>query len=158
MNDQPMKHLDQLRIPFLAMSALDDPICVPPLIPFDQFKRSRYGTLLTTNKGSHTYWLTSSFWAPHQITMWCHDVVLDFLHTVHRLDPETTAAADTEETRHSNGVKTAKRNLMPSLVTAVEVGADGNTREPQRVEESRGRSSRPLKRRRSHSPQRFGVL
>ncbi|KAK4127932.1 AB-hydrolase YheT [Parathielavia appendiculata] len=45
-----------IRIPFLAISALDDPIAVFDAIPFEEFKQNPYTVLLTTSLGGHLSW------------------------------------------------------------------------------------------------------
>jgi predicted alpha/beta-fold hydrolase len=45
-----------IRIPFLAISALDDPIAVYDAIPFQEFTQNPYTVLLTTSLGGHISW------------------------------------------------------------------------------------------------------
>ncbi|KAF7846290.1 hypothetical protein BT93_L4661 [Corymbia citriodora subsp. variegata] len=45
-----------IRIPFLAISALDDPIVGAEAIPFQEFSTSTYGVLCTTSLGGHLSW------------------------------------------------------------------------------------------------------
>ncbi|KAK4246298.1 Alpha/Beta hydrolase protein [Corynascus novoguineensis] len=45
-----------IRIPFLAISALDDPIAVYEAIPFQEFTQNPYTVLLTTSLGGHLSW------------------------------------------------------------------------------------------------------
>ncbi|KAL1972534.1 hypothetical protein VTN31DRAFT_6948 [Thermomyces dupontii] len=45
-----------IRIPFLAINAEDDPISVHEAIPYDEFKQTPYGVLLTTSWGGHLGW------------------------------------------------------------------------------------------------------
>ncbi|KAL2148830.1 hypothetical protein VTH82DRAFT_1977 [Thermothelomyces myriococcoides] len=45
-----------IRIPFLAISALDDPIAVYDAIPFQEFTKNPYTVLLTTSLGGHLSW------------------------------------------------------------------------------------------------------
>ncbi|EEA18944.1 hypothetical protein TMatcc_010508 [Talaromyces marneffei ATCC 18224] len=45
-----------IRIPFLAINAEDDPISVKQAIPYDEFKQTPYGVLLTTSWGGHLGW------------------------------------------------------------------------------------------------------
>ncbi|KAK3308901.1 Alpha/Beta hydrolase protein [Chaetomium strumarium] len=45
-----------IRIPFLAISALDDPIAVREAIPFQEFTQNPYTVLLTTSLGGHLSW------------------------------------------------------------------------------------------------------
>jgi len=45
-----------IRIPFLAISALDDPIAVYEAIPFQEFTQNPYTLLLTTSIGGHLSW------------------------------------------------------------------------------------------------------
>ncbi|KAL2021496.1 hypothetical protein VTK56DRAFT_7129 [Thermocarpiscus australiensis] len=45
-----------IRIPFLAISALDDPIAVSEAIPFQEFKQNPCTVLCTTSLGGHLSW------------------------------------------------------------------------------------------------------
>ncbi|KAL2262473.1 hypothetical protein VTK26DRAFT_1204 [Humicola hyalothermophila] len=45
-----------IRIPFLAISALDDPIALYEAIPFQEFKQNPYTVLCTTSLGGHLSW------------------------------------------------------------------------------------------------------
>ncbi|KAK4228254.1 medium-chain fatty acid ethyl ester synthase/esterase 1 [Podospora fimiseda] len=45
-----------IRIPFLAISALDDPIAVAEAIPFEEFKQNPHTVLCTTSLGGHLSW------------------------------------------------------------------------------------------------------
>ncbi|KAK4156304.1 Alpha/Beta hydrolase protein [Chaetomidium leptoderma] len=45
-----------IRVPFLAISALDDPIAVYDAIPFQEFTQNPYTVLLTTSLGGHLSW------------------------------------------------------------------------------------------------------
>ncbi|KAK3994733.1 medium-chain fatty acid ethyl ester synthase/esterase 1 [Cladorrhinum sp. PSN332] len=45
-----------VRIPFLAISALDDPIAVAEAIPHEEFKQNPYTVLCTTSLGGHLSW------------------------------------------------------------------------------------------------------
>ncbi|KAK4103815.1 AB-hydrolase YheT [Parathielavia hyrcaniae] len=58
-----------IRIPFLAISALDDPIAVFDAIPFEEFKQNPYTVLLTTSLGGHLSWFETSGgrWHPKPI-------------------------------------------------------------------------------------------
>ncbi|KAL2266313.1 hypothetical protein VTJ83DRAFT_5665 [Remersonia thermophila] len=58
-----------IRIPFLAISALDDPIAVYEAIPFQEFKQNPYTVLLTTSLGGHLSWfeIGGGRWHPRPI-------------------------------------------------------------------------------------------
>lgn len=43
-----MQGFERTQVPSLTLSAYDDPICVPSLIPFDAFTGSPAGLLVTT--------------------------------------------------------------------------------------------------------------
>lgn len=45
-----------IRIPFLAINAEDDPICVNEAIPYEEFKQNPYAVLCTTSLGGHLSW------------------------------------------------------------------------------------------------------
>ncbi|KAK3902604.1 Alpha/Beta hydrolase protein [Staphylotrichum tortipilum] len=58
-----------IRIPFLAISALDDPIAVYDAIPFQEFTQNPYTVLLTTSLGGHLSWFEvgGGRWHPRPI-------------------------------------------------------------------------------------------
>ncbi|KAL2136798.1 hypothetical protein VTI74DRAFT_1450 [Chaetomium olivicolor] len=58
-----------IRIPFLAISALDDPIAVYDAIPFQEFTQNPYTVLLTTSLGGHLSWfeIGGGRWHPKPI-------------------------------------------------------------------------------------------
>eukprot|EP00475_Leptophrys_vorax_P039194 TRINITY_DN7037_c0_g1_i2.p1 TRINITY_DN7037_c0_g1~~TRINITY_DN7037_c0_g1_i2.p1 ORF type:complete len:115 (-),score=23.39 TRINITY_DN7037_c0_g1_i2:104-448(-) len=45
--------LDQIKIPTLCISTLDDPICPPVAIPMETFKNSSHCILVATAAGGH---------------------------------------------------------------------------------------------------------
>lgn len=45
-----------IRIPFLAISALDDPIALEEAVPFGEFQQNPYTVLCTTSLGGHLSW------------------------------------------------------------------------------------------------------
>ncbi|KAJ1734603.1 hypothetical protein LPJ61_000985 [Coemansia biformis] len=46
-------HLRNIRIPMLFLNSLDDPICIQPLIPFEEFRRNPFLVLALTDDGGH---------------------------------------------------------------------------------------------------------
>ncbi|KAK4147091.1 Alpha/Beta hydrolase protein [Dichotomopilus funicola] len=58
-----------IRIPFLAISALDDPIAVFDAIPFQEFTQNPYTVLVTTSLGGHISWfeIGGGRWHPRPI-------------------------------------------------------------------------------------------
>ncbi|KAF4120469.1 uncharacterized protein GMORB2_2907 [Geosmithia morbida] len=48
--------ITSIRIPFLAISATDDPIAVKEAIPFEEFEQNPNTVLLTTSLGGHLCW------------------------------------------------------------------------------------------------------
>ncbi|KAK3946077.1 Alpha/Beta hydrolase protein [Diplogelasinospora grovesii] len=45
-----------IRIPFLALSAADDPIAVDEAVPYEEFKQNPYTVLCSTSLGGHLSW------------------------------------------------------------------------------------------------------
>ncbi|KAM0254351.1 hypothetical protein ACHAQJ_006883 [Trichoderma viride] len=58
-----------IKIPFLAISALDDPIAVKEAIPFEEFRQNPNTVLLTTSLGGHLCWFETggSRWHPRPV-------------------------------------------------------------------------------------------
>ncbi|KAH8176953.1 alpha/beta hydrolase fold domain-containing protein [Sarocladium implicatum] len=48
-----------IRIPFLAIQAVDDPIAVKEALPYDEFKQNPNTVMLTTSLGGHLCWFES---------------------------------------------------------------------------------------------------
>ncbi|KAF2280487.1 medium-chain fatty acid ethyl ester synthase/esteras-like protein 1 [Westerdykella ornata] len=53
---QSVDALTAIRIPFLGISAEDDPISSVEAIPYEEFKQNPYAVLVTTNWGGHLSW------------------------------------------------------------------------------------------------------
>ncbi|KAJ2197070.1 hypothetical protein GGH18_001434 [Coemansia sp. RSA 530] len=65
--------MPNIRIPFLALSSLDDPVCPERIIPRDTFRSNPYLILALTQYGGHLGYhesMTSS-WYPRPITEFC---------------------------------------------------------------------------------------
>ncbi|RFU73536.1 hydrolase [Trichoderma arundinaceum] len=58
-----------IKIPFLAISATDDPIAVKEAIPFEEFRQNPNTVLLTTSLGGHLCWFETggSRWHPRPV-------------------------------------------------------------------------------------------
>ncbi|KAK4163629.1 medium-chain fatty acid ethyl ester synthase/esterase 1 [Cladorrhinum sp. PSN259] len=58
-----------IRIPFLAISALDDPIAVSDALPYEEFKQNPHTVLCTTSLGGHLSWFEAGGgrWFPKPI-------------------------------------------------------------------------------------------
>jgi uncharacterized protein len=48
--------ISKIRVPFLAINAMDDPIAVSEAIPWKEFFESSFGVLCTTSTGGHIGW------------------------------------------------------------------------------------------------------
>ncbi|KAJ2358655.1 hypothetical protein GGF43_000667 [Coemansia sp. RSA 2618] len=65
--------MPSIRIPFLAISSLDDPVCPQKIIPRDTFRSNPYMVLALTQYGGHLGYheSMSSAWYPRAITEFC---------------------------------------------------------------------------------------
>ncbi|KAJ2745982.1 medium-chain fatty acid ethyl ester synthase/esterase 2 [Coemansia sp. BCRC 34301] len=66
-----LDHLDKIRIPVLFLNALDDPICIPSLIPFDKFLRNPWLLLALTRHGGHIGYMANTWptsWIERPVT------------------------------------------------------------------------------------------
>ncbi|KAF2746731.1 medium-chain fatty acid ethyl ester synthase/esterase 1 [Sporormia fimetaria CBS 119925] len=92
--------LTAIRIPFLGISAEDDPISAVEAIPYAEFKANPYAVLVTTNWGGHLSWFQLGG------KRWFATAVADFLTNMHdNIDLNATAA--------TNGIKTDAERKYP---------------------------------------------
>ncbi|KAJ2772375.1 hypothetical protein IWQ57_001796 [Coemansia nantahalensis] len=64
-------HLRNIRIPMLFLNSLDDPICIRPLIPFEEFASNPYLVLALTDDGGHIGYvggLWPKSWIEHPVS------------------------------------------------------------------------------------------
>ncbi|GAA6011575.1 hypothetical protein JCM11491_004693 [Sporobolomyces phaffii] len=72
-----------IRVPFLGISALDDPIVDSSGIPFEAVQDNEYLTFAVTKHGGHLGWF-SGFWRPRR---WVVNPVVEWLSALHAADP-----------------------------------------------------------------------
>lgn len=83
-----------VRIPFLAISAQDDPIVCDEAIPRQEFLQSRYGVLCTTSLGGHLSWfeLGGGRWMAKATTAFfqtfARDVDLEYMAKYHPMSED----------------------------------------------------------------------
>jgi predicted alpha/beta-fold hydrolase len=74
------KHwVPEIRIPFLVIQALDDPICPQTVIPWKSIRSNPNVILVTTKHGGHIAWLEG--WTPTG-NNWADRVSMEFVHSV----------------------------------------------------------------------------
>lgn len=74
-------YLDNIRIPTLFLNALDDPICIPSLIPFDKLQNNPYTLLAITNHGGHIGYMGTTWprsWIEHPVSEFLRSAVKNF--------------------------------------------------------------------------------
>ncbi|KAF1782833.1 Alpha/Beta hydrolase fold [Phytophthora cactorum] len=73
--NNPMRDVDNLKMPFLCINALDDPVCTKETIPYDEFRRKPNAMLLETPEGSHCAFFEGNF----QLKPWCNEAAMTYL-------------------------------------------------------------------------------
>ncbi|TDH69226.1 hypothetical protein CCR75_007794 [Bremia lactucae] len=74
--NNPMRDVDNLKMPFLCINALDDPVCTKDTIPYHEFRRKPNAMLLETPEGSHCAFFEGNFF---QLKSWCNEVAMTYL-------------------------------------------------------------------------------
>ncbi|GAA6060967.1 hypothetical protein JCM10212_006549 [Sporobolomyces blumeae] len=83
--------IDGIRVPFLGISAMDDPVVDSEGIPFDAAQRNPWLTFVTTKHGGHLGWF-SGFFRPRR---WVVHPVVEWLSALHEADPSPRQARAT---------------------------------------------------------------
>ncbi|KAG3236331.1 hypothetical protein PI124_g18655 [Phytophthora idaei] len=86
--NNPMRDVDNLKMPFLCINALDDPVCTKETIPYDEFRRKPNAMLLETPEGSHCAFFEGNF----QLKSWCNEAAMTYLDSLR----EFNAASEIE--------------------------------------------------------------
>ncbi|CEG45457.1 serine protease family [Plasmopara halstedii] len=73
--NNPMRDVDNLKMPFLCINALDDPVCTKETIPYDEFRKKSNAMLLETPQGSHCAFFEGTV----QLKSWCNEVAMTYL-------------------------------------------------------------------------------
>ncbi|GAA5931595.1 uncharacterized protein JCM15063_001512 [Sporobolomyces koalae] len=81
-----------IRVPFLGISALDDPIVDSTGIPFEAAQENPYLTFAVTKHGGHLGWFSGLF-RPRR---WVVKPVVEWLSAIHEADPSPRQARPTE--------------------------------------------------------------
>jgi predicted alpha/beta-fold hydrolase len=76
----------EVRIPFLALNAEDDPICDARGIPRDAPARNENLLFVLTREGGHVAWATG--WTPWTGASWGEIAAVEFIRAVHDLDTQ----------------------------------------------------------------------
>jgi abhydrolase domain-containing protein 15 len=69
--------VDDISVPVLCISSLDDPVCTKDTIPFDLFKYYPHMLLATLDKGGHGGFLEGS-----KPKSWAEDTAVDYVVSV----------------------------------------------------------------------------
>lgn len=93
----PMGAVDAIRVPVVCVSASDDPVCLPELIPVDRVTSTGHGAIVLTRFGSHTRFIRGigeTSWAVEFIVEYfegCRDVLLGARDGAGASQPQPTA-------------------------------------------------------------------
>lgn len=82
----PKNFVDGIKVPFLALNAMDDPIAAAKGIPFDAVERNPNLVFAATKHGGHLGWYrgTFSFLTKDR---WVTDPIVEWLEAIHAADP-----------------------------------------------------------------------
>lgn len=85
-SQSPSNFVDGIKVPFLSLNALDDPIASCKAIPYEAVKRNPNIVLATTTDGGHLGWFQGpfSFWTKKR---WVVKPIIEFLEALHNADP-----------------------------------------------------------------------
>ncbi|RLN88969.1 hypothetical protein BBJ28_00014167 [Nothophytophthora sp. Chile5] len=73
--NNPMRAIENLKMPLLCINALDDPVCTKETIPYDKFEDNPTAMLLTTGEGSHC-----AFFEGHlMLKSWSNEAAMTYL-------------------------------------------------------------------------------
>ncbi|VUC26870.1 unnamed protein product [Clonostachys rosea] len=100
-----------IRIPFLAIHALDDPVAPKEAVPWQEFKQNPNTVLLTTSMGGHISWYESGG------GRWFPKAIAGFLnHLAFQTEPESLGAVsyikDDKDTKNMEYVGTRRKMLI----------------------------------------------
>ncbi|CAH0047796.1 unnamed protein product [Clonostachys solani] len=100
-----------IRIPFLAIHALDDPVAPKEAVPWQEFKQNPNTVLLTTSMGGHISWYESGG------GRWFPKAIAGFLnHLAFQADPESLGAVkyikDDKDTKNMEYFGTRRKMLI----------------------------------------------
>jgi len=78
--------VDGIKVPFLSINALDDPIASAKAVPYEAVERNPNLVLATTTDGGHLGWFVGpfSFWTKRR---WVVKPIIEFLEAIHSADP-----------------------------------------------------------------------
>ncbi|XP_067680598.1 protein ABHD15-like isoform X2 [Haliotis asinina] len=75
--NNPMRNIINVKVPFMCINSMDDPICMSSNIEFGMFKENPDRLLVTTDKGGHCGFLEES-----TLTSWSDRLALDYIDAV----------------------------------------------------------------------------
>ncbi|CAI5746666.1 unnamed protein product [Peronospora destructor] len=88
--NNPMRDVDNLKMPLLCINALDDPVCTKETIPYDVFGTKPKAMLLTTGEGSHCAFFEGNF----QLKSWCHAAAMVYLDRLREFENMSETTVD----------------------------------------------------------------
>ncbi len=83
----PRNFVENIKIPFLGLNALDDPIAASSAIPYETTKLNNKLIFATTHGGGHLGWFSGAF-AFVTKKRWVVKPIIEFLLANHALDQE----------------------------------------------------------------------
>jgi abhydrolase domain-containing protein 15 len=97
--NNPMRDVDNLKMPLLCINALDDPVCTKETIPYHEFRRKPKAMLLATGEGSHCAFYEGNL----ILKSWCNNTAMTYLDRLREFNgdsdnesiPEATVDAPT---------------------------------------------------------------
>ena len=83
----PRNFVENIKVPFLGLNALDDPIAASSAIPYEFTKVNNKLVFATTHGGGHLGWFSGAL-AFITKKRWVVRPIIEFLLAVHEMDPE----------------------------------------------------------------------
>lgn len=93
----PDQYMDRVKVPLLALHALDDPIVHASYLPWDGVNKSEHIVFASTDKGGHVGWFKKG--QDGIMRRWYAEPIVEFLEQFHNVHPSPKAASPTTRTK-----------------------------------------------------------